>query len=124
MEMDRIAASLELWLEKHDRIWLWPLETEEDRELLLRFLVSDAARKNEKSILVLSKGAEHIYGTDRILIKQLPPEDYIYLEKLYYMYECSNRMQRIPGSVQYGSLQNFITTGVLTEEEMFLAWLH
>ena len=119
-----IVGRLEEWLEKYDRIWLWSKETEEDSRQFFRFLVSDVARKNKKRILILSELMEKISETDSITVKNLTEEEFGQVEEIYFMYEFSDRIQRISGSVQYGSMQNLVDTGLLTEEEMFLAWLH
>jgi len=44
--------------------------------------------------------------------------------KLYHMYEFSNRLQIIGKNKQYGSLLNYLDTGILTETEVFEAILN
>lgn len=39
--------------------------------------------------------------------------------KLYYMYEFSDHILWVDRSAMYGSLQNYVDTGVITEEEFY-----
>lgn len=82
------------------------------------------SRQTEKKILLLVKELE----TDGIPecgaeIQTISDEEYCDIEKLYYMYEFSDRIHLLVDNAQYGNLGNYISNGVLSEEETFTALL-
>lgn len=82
------------------------------------------SRQTAKKILLLVKGTE----ADGIPecgaeIQTISEEEYCDIEELYYMYEFSDRIHLLADSAQYGSLGNYMATGLLTENETFAALL-
>lgn len=82
------------------------------------------SRQTAKKILLLMKGPE----TDGIpecgaYIQTISYEECCDIEELYYMYEFSDRIHLLADTAQYGSLGNYISNGLLTEEETFTALL-
>lgn len=82
------------------------------------------SRQTAKKILLLVKGPE----ADGIPecgaeIQTISEEEYCDIEELYYMYEFSDRIHLLADSAQYGSLGNYMATGLLTENETFAALL-
>ncbi len=56
-------------------------------------------------------------------IQVISLEEYCYIKKLYYMYEFSNSVHILTDNIQYGSLGNYVTNGLLTKEEVINAFL-
>lgn len=82
------------------------------------------SRQTAKKNLLLVKELE----TDGIPecgadIQTISYEEYCDIEELYYMYEFSDRIYLLTDTAQYGSLGNYISSGLLTEEEIFTALL-
>lgn len=82
------------------------------------------SRQTAKKILLLVKGPE----ADGIPecgaeIQTISEEEYCDIEELYYMYEFSDRIHLLTDTAQYGSLGNYMATGLLTENETFAALL-
>lgn len=58
-----------------------------------------------------------------IEIRKISFEEYSNIEELYYMYEFSDRIHLLVDNDQYGSLRNYISGGLMTEEETVAALL-
>ena len=70
----------------------------------------DESKINDTSILFISN------ASDDMNIKRL--------KKLYKCYEFSDRLLFITTNPNYGNIYNFISTGLLTSEELTTAILH
>jgi hypothetical protein len=79
---------------------------------LLKLLPITVDLKN--IIIYLDKDIELPIG---IVYRHLPTRDINKLLKLYNTYEFSDRVCVLSDSVQYGTLQNYVDTGMLTETE-------
>lgn len=88
-------------LEVYDVILLTGTGYSNADDLAGRFLNSQALRESGKKVLVL------------------PADKYENFVELYYTYEFSDRIRVIGGSRQHGSLMNYVSCGLLTEQEMF-----
>lgn len=88
-------------MEEYDVILLARTECSDDDDLVEQFLNSPALCESGKKVLVL------------------PADKYKDLTELYYIYEFSDRIRMISGNRQHGSLMNYVSCGLLTEEEMF-----
>lgn len=81
-------------------------------------------RQAAKKILLLviepERGSIPECGID---IQVISYEEYCNMAKLYYMYEFSDRLHMLDDNPQYGNLGNYISSGLLTEEEAFMASL-
>ena len=83
-----------------------------------------ASRQNVKSSLFLvAKPRADILQKYNVEIQEISYEEYCNIEKLYYTYEFSDRIHLLADHIQYGSLSNYISGGLLTEEEAFGALL-
>ncbi len=81
-------------------------------------------RQVERKILFLVKEPITTDIPDcSIDILLISDEEYYEIENMYYLYEFSDRIHIISRNSQYGSLDNYISNGLLTEEEAFLALL-
>lgn len=65
-------------------------------------------------------GKIYACGNRNIIISQ---EEYRYLKELYYMYEFSDRIYMLEADDRYAGLGNYVSGGILTEEEMLAALL-
>lgn len=70
-----------------------------------------------------AKFCSFIRSQNRRDILVLPSDKYKALAKLYCTYEFSDRIRMMGGNRQHGSLMNYVSCGLLTEEEMFEAVL-
>lgn len=88
-------------LESYDLVLLIGTECGNAGDLAERFLNSQALSESGKKVLVL------------------PVDKYKELVELYYTYEFSDRIRMIGEYRQHGSLMNYVSHGLLTEQEMF-----
>lgn len=115
-------CELEKYLLKYDKIFIFESTDEISTQLLEKFCSFLKYNKFEKKIFIMSTfGYEKPEGFDFIRISDT---QYNLICKMYYMYEFSGRMHIINKNYSFGSLFNYIKTGVLTEEEMFEAMLY
>lgn len=61
------------------------------------------------------------YGVDNI--QMISHDEYNDIEELYYLYEFSDRIHILTDNPQYGSLNNYIYNGLLSEEEASIVML-
>lgn len=113
---------IEQAVEKYEKIFLFDCQDERTAKLAENFCKSISYKNLTKKILVMSNTG--FLNEKMADCQKLSEKEYNDLCKLYSMYEFSDRFQIIAGSSQYGNLQNYITTGLLTEEEMFEALLY
>ncbi len=116
-EIERLKKDLE----KFDQILLFSGEMQE--KIMKDFCSSQALKKTEKKVLMLSSAdpfreKEKNYGFRRISDREREE-----LEQLYRTYEFSNRFQVVSDHFQWGSLMNYVKTGMVTMEEFFEALL-
>lgn len=64
-------------------------------------------RLKDKEQFILKNGIEKLFSQ----------EEELGIKKLYLMYEFSDKVRLIEHSPQYGSLQNYVETGLLAWEE-------
>lgn len=84
----------------------------------------EISKHSGKKILLLMKNQEMVnISKGNIDIQSISDEQYYNIEKLYYTYEFSDRICLLTDNIQYGSLDNYISSGLLTEEEVFAALL-
>ncbi len=123
---ENIIKNLEQYLEQYDVLLLFDDTVPETRERLAAFLKSQALENTEKNVLVLAVegAADGSCGQHHCRMVRLTREDYKTVHSLYHMYEFSDRVRVMEQSGQYGSLENYVHTGLMTMEEMFGALLH
>ena len=84
----------------------------------------EISKHSGKKILLLMKKPEMAnVSKGNIDIQSISEEQYYNIEKLYYTYEFSDHICLLTDNIQYGSLENYILNGLLTEEEVFAALL-
>ncbi len=101
---------LKKWLKDYDKIFLVD-PGEKSWNLLSEMLRCVNCGDRHGRVLFLST-QDGLKGVQRI-----SAEEYQSLWKLYHMYECSDRFKVLTDSRMYGSLLNYVDTGLLTMEE-------
>lgn len=114
-----------IWMEELSKVkvvMMW--EEERIRRLLYSILIDkilvifDDSDLNIKNI---RKKFERIMIQrnlmNRYVIYGRKDKDYEFMISLYNTYEFTNQMRVVSNSVQYGTMLNYIKTGVITEEE-------
>ena len=85
-------------------------------------IFQEISKYSTKKVLLLINSQEiDSMRKDNIDIQRISDEEYCKIEELCYMYEFSDRIHLLTESTQYGSLDNYVLNGVLTEEEAFAA---
>lgn len=104
-------------LEKFDRILL--LSGNKSEELLKTFFESDVLRERNRKILILSTLNRLDTQNGTCEYHRISKEEQEILISLYNMYDFSDRFLLISDNPQYGSLLNYVKTGIMTMEEVF-----
>ncbi len=74
-----------------------------------------------KRILLLARGAEReTVSRQGIELRMISAEEYCKMEKLYYLYECSDRIHFLEKKSWYGSLEHYVSEDILTAEEALM----
>lgn len=89
-----------------------------DQELLKKLFNS----KKSKQIDLEIWSSINVSNCD--LIKILSNKDMAELIEQYCLYEFTDQIRVVSKSSQYGSMLNYLSTGIMTEEEYFEALLH
>lgn len=99
-------------------------EIEEDLERFDRILlITDMgigafpAVVDAKNILILSTGTISVENDSQVTCRQITMEQQAELLKIYHMYEFSDRFRVVSRDSRFGSIWNYVDTGMLTEQE-------
>ncbi|MCI9422457.1 hypothetical protein GN277_02240 [Lachnospiraceae bacterium WCA-9-b2] len=118
------AKTIEGYISQYDRIFV--LENIDCTSESFFRLIS---LQTERKILTLVLG-QRLDKTDvfrlkkyKIDIQLISSEEYCFIKNLYYMYEFSECIHVLTDNIQYGSLVNYVTNGLLTKEEALNAFL-
>ena len=124
MEYRRLTIKAAEWLDNYDKITIWELP---NIRLLNAFCNYASSCIPEKRVLVIYKKeifAEQIQDKENCCLIGLKPKEYDSLLDVYNMYEFSDRITVVSERSQYPSLVNYLSIGLLSEEEFFQALLH
>ena len=91
-------------------------------DAILSSMNNRIAALSDMKILVITIN-ECAEDFDRDFIVGLGMEDFFELTNLYSKYEFSNRISLLSREANYGSLFNYLDTGLITEDEMITAIL-
>lgn len=115
--MGRMIETIRNYIQEYDRILVSDTGILRDVTIFREIL-----KHSGKRILLLVKNQEMTNESKgNIDIQSISDEQYRSIEKLYYTYEFSDRIQLLTDSSQYGSLNNYVLSGLLTEEEALAA---
>lgn len=111
---------IEKALEEFDRVIL--IDTRlHDQQLTEAFYDEDNFKGTDKKVLILSKSEEkHAEKTEWHHVSESEAREIL---EIYYLYEFSNRIAVVTREQAFGSLWDYVATGLLTEEEMVEAIL-
>lgn len=113
----KIIKKIESYIQEYDSVFV--LNT---GILKIKTIFQKISKYSAKKVLLLINSQEiDSMRKDDIDIQRISDEEYCNIEELYYMYEFSDRIHLLTDSIQYGSLDNYILNGILTEEEAFAA---
>jgi len=113
----KIIKKIEDYIQEYDSVFV--LNT---RVLKNKTIPQGFSEYSGKKILLLTKNWEiDNVPKGNIDMLRISDEEYCTIEEMYYMYEFSDRIHLLTDSTQYGSLDNYILNGILTEEEVFAA---
>lgn len=117
-----IIVEIEKALNKYERIFIFDSADQQVKVLLDNFcrkiLSTDCARK----ILIFANG--YILEDINEVFKSITSEEYWEILEIYSMYEFSDCIQFVSKSSQYGTILNYLSMGLMTEEEFFEALLY
>lgn len=112
-------------LEKYDMIIMVIDGKGIAQNLTKKFCQSEALRKASRKVLVLSNIDIGHMGRDDDHWEciRLSEEEWGEVLQLYMMYDFSDRFLVLSDNSQYGSLMNYVKTGIMTMEDIFQAFL-
>lgn len=113
---------LEKVLEKYDKVFLFIERDKVHRDFIERFCASEVIKHSGKNVLILS--TVELADGNGYVCRKLTQEKAQRLKGLYFLYEFSDRFKIFSWEDSFGSLINYIESGVLTWEEVFAAILH
>lgn len=113
----KIIKKIEGYIQEYDSVFVLNV-----RILKNKTIPQEISKYSGKKILLLMKNQEiGNMPEGNIVMRKISDKEYRSIEELYYMYEFSDRIHLLTDSTQYGSLDNYILNGILTEEEAFAA---
>lgn len=116
LDKDSIVCVIEQYLIMYDRVLIFDDMQEEIQAILTKLFQTLSIGETQKKILILSMQNGVSVGT--VEHKQITPEEYQRILQFYNMYEFSNRVEVIAKNAQYGSILNYVKTGLLTEDDL------
>ena len=111
---------IEKALEEFDRVILIDSKLG-DQQLVDAFYDEDNFKGTDKRILILSEAEDKQAGN--IEWRHIAEKEAGDILEIYYLYEFSNRIVIVAQDQIFGSLVNYVDTGLLTREEMVAAVL-
>ncbi len=119
MESKELIQSLQDMLSSYDKILFLPRGETKMAEILGG---CPQERLQDKKLLLLSQ--EDVPDLpDGIERHQVDEESAASLKRLYHTYEFSNKFRMLSASDNFGTIWNYVETGVLTAEEALAALL-
>ncbi|MCR5508940.1 MAG: hypothetical protein K6F34_09660 [Lachnospiraceae bacterium] len=115
-----IIKEVESLLEMYDIVFLMGNEDEPDMAVLIQG--SEAVRKTEKKLAFLTVMPFDI-SCDRHLVKVITKDEMDLLLDLYRTYEPSDRLIYLKTSNVYGSIWNYVDSGILSRDEAIAAFV-
>lgn len=116
---NRILEKVNQYINEYDSIYV-----PADKDIICKLFSHRFQFPAEKKVLLLAVGLEEKCILEcGIDIQPISREEYHQIKNLYYLYEFSDRIHFLDIHVQYGSLDNYIAGGLLTEEEAVMALL-
>ena len=112
---NRGTLAIEKALEEFDKVILIDSSLQ-DRQLTEAFQDEDNFRETDKKVLILSGVEDKRLGN--IEWHRISESETREILETYYLYEFSNRIAVVAREQAFGSLLDYVATGLLTEEEL------
>lgn len=119
---DNVVAVIEQDLKDYDKIFLFDTADQKVSACMSYFCHSRQMQETDKKVLVL--GAAEVSGAAEGCCRSVTKQQFEAMLDIYDMYEFSDKFQFVGAKEQYGSMFNYVETGLLTYSEMFEAMLH
>lgn len=119
-QRNRGILSIEKALEEFDKIILIDSKLH-DRQLTGAFYDEDNFKETDKRVLILSESEEKCVGN--IEWHYISESETREILEIYYLYEFSNRIAVVAREQTFGSLWDYVATGLLTRKELVAALL-
>ncbi len=113
---------LEKYLEEYSLIIIFDDRNEEISRYKLAFFESKPESCNQKKVMVM--GLKDDVTADKKGYKIITEQEYNIILRLYRMYEFTDRLRIVDFSFQYGSMLNYLSNDMISQEEYFEALLH
>lgn len=114
-----IVIKIKQLINEYDNIYI----LSNQKNIYASFLYN-SPRSTEKKLLLLVAGLEkECISECGIDIQSISYEEYDKIKNLYYLYEFSDCIHFLDVQAQYGSLDNYIINGLLTEDEAVMVLL-
>lgn len=118
--MDRMISELERYLDVQDLVIL--IDIDKAKRIVERLCDSEAIQKTEKRLAILStvnypkRQGNHVYVT-------VSEKEMNEILEIYRSYESSDKLTMFADSRNYGTMWNYVDSGILTPEDVFEALL-
>lgn len=118
-------------IEKHNKVIIWHISSvpmwhffkgycrlmiKNDYQNILCIYTTDLKYEDESEILGDSN--------QNIIVRKLDKQQMNEVMEIYHMYEFTDKIHIVSENLQYPSIINYVTTGVLKEEEFYKALLY
>lgn len=122
--INETKSKLKRYLKEYNKIVIFDCDNLKDKEILDRFLLYVSKSGIFKSILIIAaecSNSEIINLDCKIDIIIFSQQELEAFFEVYNMYEFSDKFTLVTNKCQYPSLLNYMSTGLLTENEFFQA---
>ena len=113
---------VEKYLEEYSSIILFDDRNEDINRCEHAFFANGSVLCADTKIMVM--GMKNDVDVDERVYKVIPEQEYNLILWLYRMYEFTDKLRIVSGFSQFGSMLNYLSTGIITQEEYFEALLH
>lgn len=118
-------------IDKYNKIIIWHISSvpmwqlfkdfyrlmiENDYQNILCIYTTDLNYEDEREIISDSK--------QRIIVEKPEKQQMNEVMEIYHMYEFTDKIHIVSENLQYPNMLNYVTTGMLTEEEFYKALLY
>lgn len=124
IEHREVIKNIKETLEKFDMVLMIKDGSGVSENLTRDICNSQALNETSKRVLILSGVDISDTENHSYYFRRIHRREQEIIEQIYSMYEFSDRFKIISESQQYGSILNYVKSGLLTMEEVFRALLN
>lgn len=118
---EKIIIEIEKCIEKYDYILVFNDKDTDIEGIKSELLQSDILKNYSKKYLFM--GMNDLKVSDDIDYMTISVKEYEEIFSLYRMYEFTDKLRFVSSSTQFGSMLNYLSTGIITKQEYFKALL-